>query len=151
MTGLASRVAEIKADYEFCFGCGRRNPIGLNIDGFARTADGLTARFTPRADYRGYEDVLHGGIVATALDEMLGWTAILLEDVMVVTARLELRYSHPAPVGERYRLSGELRERRGKRLLLGGECQTEAGTVVASATGLFLVSDELTAPTAPQG
>ena len=92
-----------------------------------------------------------GGIVATALDEMLGWTAILLEDVMVVTARLELRYSHPAPVGERYRLSGELRERRGKRLLLGGECQTEAGQVVASASGLFLVSDELTAPTAPQG
>lgn len=150
MTGLEQRVAGIKANYETCFGCGRRNDIGLQIGGFALADGGLTAQFSPRSDYRGYEDVLHGGILATALDEMLGWTAILLEDVMVVTAKLDLRFPKPAPVNERYRLTGTPRERRGRRLLLAGDCRTEAGTVVATATGLFLIAQELTAARAPQ-
>lgn len=144
MTDLEQRVAAIKADYETCFGCGTRNPIGLHIGGFAVTDAAVTAQFSPRADYHGFEDILHGGILATALDEMLGWTAMLLENVMVVTAKLEMRYSSPAPAGERYRLTGELRERRGKRLVLAGECRTEPGSVVATASGLFLVTHELT-------
>lgn len=35
MTDLEQRVAGIKADYETCFGCGTRNPIGLQVGGFA--------------------------------------------------------------------------------------------------------------------
>jgi acyl-coenzyme A thioesterase PaaI-like protein len=142
MTDLDQRVARIKADYEACFACGTGNPIGLQIGGFESTGGIVSARFTPRADYCGFEDVLHGGIIATALDEMLGWTAILLENVMVVTAKLELRYTEPAPVAATYRLTGALEERRGKRLLLRGECRTVPGKLVASASGLFLVVSE---------
>jgi acyl-coenzyme A thioesterase PaaI-like protein len=142
VTDLDQRVARIKADYEACFACGTGNPIGLQIGGFERTDGFVSARFTPRADYCGFEDVLHGGIIATALDEMLGWTAILLENVMVVTAKLELRYAEPVPVAATYRLTGALEERRGKRLLLRGECHTVPGKLVASASGLFLVVSE---------
>lgn len=113
--------------------------IGLQIGGFESTGGVVSAQFTPRAEYRGFEDVLHGGIIATALDEMLSWTAILLERVVVVTAKLELRYAKPAPVPATYRLTGALEERRGRRLLMRGECRTVPDTVVASASGLFLV------------
>lgn len=139
MTDLDHRVARIKGDDDACFACGAGNPIGLQIGGFESTGEVVSAQFTPRAEYRGFEDVLHGGIIATALDEMLSWTAILLERVMVVTAKLELRYAKPAPVAATYRLTGALEERRGRRLLMRGECRTVPDTVVASASGLFLV------------
>lgn len=144
MTGdLATRVRTIKQDYEYCFGCGLDNPMGLQIDDFSVDGDEVTATFTPRQDHRGFEGVLHGGIVATALDEMLAWTAILLEHVMVVTAKLELRYRNPAPVSTPYRLRGRLDERRGRRLLISGSCSTADDLLVAEASGLFLVSREL--------
>jgi acyl-coenzyme A thioesterase PaaI-like protein len=143
MTDLDQLVSAKKADYEACFGCGSRNPIGIRIGGFERIDGGFGATFTPLADHRGFEGLLHGGIIATALDEMLAWTATLEEDVFVLTGKLELRYPRPAPADAGYRLQGFLDERRGRRLLLHGDCRTEDGDVVAEASGLFLVNDSL--------
>ena len=141
-TDLAARVKAIKQDYEYCFGCGLNNPKGLQIDDFRVDGREVSASFTPQADHRGFEGVLHGGIIATALDETLAWTAILVENVMVVTAKLDLRYRNPAPVPATYELRGRLDERRGRRLLISGDCRTR-GDVVAEASGLFLVAREI--------
>ena len=149
MTDLQRRVTAIKADYEGCFACGDDNPIGLRMGDFTVTRTTVSAGFSPRPEYCGFAGLLHGGIIATALDEILGWTAILLEGVMVVTAKLEVRYAKRAPAGETYRLTGRLRERRGRRLLLEGECCTAADDVVASASGLFLVAHEVDAALVP--
>ncbi len=98
--------------------------------------------FTPRPDYRGFAGVLHGGIIAAALDETLAWAAILLADVMVLTAKLDLRYRAPAPSDRELRVTGRLVERRGRRLVLEGEV-TADGAILAEASGLFLVSGGL--------
>jgi acyl-coenzyme A thioesterase PaaI-like protein len=143
MTSLDDRVTAKKADYEACFGCGSDNPIGIHVDGFAPIDGGFRATFTPLPEHRGFEDVLHGGIIATALDEMLAWTATLQEDVFVFTGKLELRYRSPAPPGANYVLRGFLDERRGRRLLLHGDCRTEDGRIVAEASGLYLVNDSV--------
>lgn len=143
MTPLDERVRAVKADYEDCFGCGHNNPIGLQLDGFSLEKGQVFASFTPREFYRGFEDVLHGGVLATALDEMLSWTAILEEGVFVLTGKLDLRFRNPAPVTETYRLVGRVDERRGRRLLISGECRRADGEVVAEASGLFLVSREV--------
>ena len=150
MTELDDLVTKKKADYETCFGCGQRNPIGIRIGGFERIDGGYSATFTPLPDHRGFEGVLHGGIVATALDEMLAWTATLDEDVFVFTGKLELRFRRPAPPDERYRLRGFLDERRGRRLLIHGDCSTVDGGIIAEASGLYLVTQidgETLAPT----
>ena len=141
MTDLDRLVAAKKSGYEACFGCGSDNPIGIGIGGFARIEGGFAAAFTPVADHRGFEGILHGGIIATALDEMLAWTATLEEDVFVFTGKLELRYPRPAPADSGYRLRGFLDERRGRRLLLHGDCSTDDGEVVAEASGLYLVAE----------
>jgi acyl-coenzyme A thioesterase PaaI-like protein len=141
MTDLDVRVRAKKADYEACFGCGSRNPFGIHIGDFTPIEGGYAASFTPLPEHRGFEDVVHGGIIATALDEMLAWTATLQEDVFVFTGKLELRYRKPAPADAMYRLNGYLDERRGRRLLLHGDCTTEDGAVVAEASGLYLVNE----------
>lgn len=143
MTTLDERVTTVKASYEDCFGCGRNNPIGLQLDGFTMDDGEVSASFTPRQLYRGFEGVLHGGVLATALDEMLSWTAILVEGVFVVTGKLDLRFRKPGPVDGTLHLSGRVDDRRGRRLTISGECRSPDGVVVAEASGLFLVSREV--------
>ncbi len=141
MTDLDDLVTAKKAEYEACFGCGATNPIGIHVAAFERVDGGISAVFTPLPEHRGFEGLLHGGIIATALDEMLGWTAMLEEGVSVFTGKLELRYRKPAAPGGTYRLQGFLDERRGRRLLLHGDCRNEDGDVIAEASGLYLVAE----------
>lgn len=149
MTGLDDLVVAKKAGYEACFGCGVRNPMGVRLAGFEAIEGGYQASFTPLPEHRGFEGVLHGGIVAAALDEMLAWTATLEEDTFVFTGKLELRFRSPAPAEGSYLARGFLDERRGRRLLLHGDCRTAAGTVVAEASGLYLATEVDPATLAP--
>ncbi len=146
-SGLDGRIERLKGGDEGCFGCGAENPIGLGLDDFAPTDDGkVVATFRPRPDHRGFDGVLHGGIVATALDETLAWTAMLHEGVPVLTAKLELKYRRPAPMDEVLSLEGTLLERRGSRLVMSARMTSSEG-VVAEAHGLFLVASDTTAGT----
>ena len=87
--------------------------------------------------------MLHGGVVTAALDEVMAWTAMLLEGVAVVTGTMELRFARPAPVDARYVLEGRVAERRGRRLMIEGRCLDEGETAVASASAMFLVSGDI--------
>ncbi len=133
----------VRSRYGHCFGCGADNPIGLHVDGFEHDGDRVTAKFRPRQAYMGFHNVLHGGIVATALDEILAWTAILVAGTMAVTATLEFKFRNPAPPDAEYRLEGRLVEQRGKRLVLEGFCYT-GELMVAEAHGLFLATEPVT-------
>lgn len=135
-------LAAVRAQFGHCFGCGPDNPIGLQIDRFERDDTTVRAWFTPRVDYRGFHGILHGGIVATALDEILAWTAILVGGTAAVTAKLDLRFRSPSPAEADYELVGRLVDQRGRRLMLEGECLVD-GRVVAQAGGLFLATDTI--------
>lgn len=139
---LAEKIAEIRKSYDHCFGCGANNPIGLNLSDFERSGTTVRATFDPRVDYHGFSDLLHGGIVATALDEIMAWTAILVEDVMVMTGKLDLRYRKPAKVESSFVLEGELLERSGRRLQISSKL-LDGEVTVAEASGLFLAIEDL--------
>lgn len=129
---------------ETCFACGPRNPIGLRVDDFRLDGDDVSATFLARPDYRGTEDSLHGGVAATALDEILVWAGILQERVLTVTAKMEVRYHRPVhPGGRRLGLQARVTERRGKRLLMSGELLDVDGERSVSASGLYLVSHDV--------
>lgn len=139
-TAVAELVDSVRRHYDDgCFACGRDNPIGLHLDDF-RLVDGqVSARFSPRDDYRGAGTTLHGGIAATALDEILVWAGILLEGVLTVTGTMELRYRRPIDVGDAIVVSARVDERSGRRLRASGELEVD-GQVRVEASGLYLVS-----------
>jgi uncharacterized protein (TIGR00369 family) len=121
-----------------CFICGLANPIGLKIvfeeD---RGQKQVRARLTVPERYRSYPGVVHGGIVATILDETSGRALMLhSRDIndFFVTAKMEVRYRGAVPTdrpllavgwveryGERARVCGELRLAEG-----GQETQSKA-------------------------
>ena len=154
------QIAELRGDYDHCFACGSANPIGLHLDGFQVVEgvdrDEVQAEWTPRLEYRGFATALHGGIVATALDEICAWSGIFFEGVLSVTANLEIKYRRPAEPGGSFTLAGWVVDRSGSRMRLAGELRqylpsqqsTKQGEpdgyrVVAAATGAYLVSQQV--------
>lgn len=136
------RIAAIRSRYDRCFGCGVSNSSGLRLDGFERRDNSVRVKFRPQNNHTGFADILHGGIVATALDEVMAWTAMLIEGVLVVTGKMELRYHKPARAGARFELIGTLQERRGRRLMITGAIH-DGGTLIADASAMFLVVGKL--------
>lgn len=141
MSGITA-ADRIRTRYDHCFACGRSNPIGLGVDGFAVQNGEVHARFTPRLEYAGFHDLLHGGVIATALDEVMAWAGILLEEVLSLTASLEIKFRLPAPPDVAYRLVGRVENRSGSRLRLSGELLNGA-SVVAEGRGLYLAHADL--------
>ncbi len=140
---LQTLVDRLRRHYDDgCFACGRDNPIGLHLDSFAMTDGVVTALFDPRPDYRGAGRSLHGGIAATALDEILVWAGLLAERVMSVTGRMEVRYRRPVEVTESIEARGWVEERSGRRLRVSGELRV-GGEVRVEAGGLYLVTATL--------
>ena len=154
------QITALRGDYDHCFACGSANPIGLHLDGFqiVEGADGeeVQAEWTPRLEYRGFATALHGGIVATALDEICAWSGIFFEGVLSVTANLEIKYRRPAEPEGSFTLAGWVVDRSGSRMRMAGELRQyslEQGSpsqgepdgykVVASATGAYLVSQQV--------
>jgi acyl-coenzyme A thioesterase PaaI-like protein len=144
MTESPELIARMRARYDRCFGCGAGNPIGLHLDDFVVDGREVSATFDPRPEYEGFASTLHGGVVATALDEASAWSVMLTEGVLVFTARLEIRYRSPAPTDARYRVHGVVRERRGRRLMVDARMEG-VDTTVATSRGLFVVAEEHTA------
>jgi len=57
-----------------CFVCGEANPLGLKLR-FESDGQIVRTRFTPCPDHMGFKDVIHGGLLATVLDEIMVWFA----------------------------------------------------------------------------
>jgi acyl-coenzyme A thioesterase PaaI-like protein len=124
--------------YSECFVCGERNAAGLQAQfhlGDEPTEIGAT--FRPDGRYQGYPDRVHGGVLASVLDETLG-RAIALHGHWTFTARLDVRYRQPVPVGAAVQVVGRQVRDRGRFVEATGEARLEDGTVVAEARGLFL-------------
>jgi len=137
---VARLVDEVRRHYDDgCFACGRDNPIGLHLDDFALDDGLVSARFTPRPEYRGAGMTLHGGVAATALDEVMVWAGILVESVLSVTGNMGLRFRRPVEVGETIVVSARVDQRSGRRLTLSGELSVSDEPRV-EASGLYLVS-----------
>lgn len=134
----------IREEYDRCFGCGRSNPLGLQLDGFERTASGIAVSWVPRPEYQGFDGILHGGVVAAALDEAMAWSAMLTHDVFVFTGTLDFRYAAKAPVDAAYRIDAAVTERRGRRIRIESQLFVVGqDKPVATASGLFIVAEEM--------
>jgi len=120
-----------------CFVCGRSNPIGLRMQFFAGADGCVYAGYTPRAEHQGFPGVMHGGLVTAMLDELIGRAAIP-DNVWCMTAKLEVRFRKPVPIGVPLKLKGEITKKT-KRLLEGrGEIRLEDGTLAAEAYATYI-------------
>lgn len=122
-----------------CLGCGPENPgtLGLRFH-----VEGERVHSTVRFDRRheGAPGFVHGGAVATALDDTIG-TLLMVLRRPAVTARLEVDYRRPLLVDQQFLVESWIERTDGRKLHLAGRITDEEGEVVAEATALFLEVD----------
>lgn len=120
----------------WCFGCGEANPEGLGIR-FRIEERRVTGEFKTRRVHQGFPGLAHGGIAAAAIDEAMGW-AMYAAGAWAMTARLEVRYRRPLPLGEPLEVSAEVVRDRGRWLETRGRLRVVSGPLVAEAKGVFI-------------
>lgn len=124
-----------------CFACGTLNAHGLHL--VLHVADDTCwTELTLRPEFQGWEGIAHGGIVATILDEVMGW-ALASADAWGYTAKMSIEYKRPVPVGTHLRGEGRLVERRRRLLTLTGRLlDADTGEVLATAEALYVAAPQ---------
>jgi len=118
-----------------CFACGELNTHGIHLRLHAdRTGCWTELAIEPR--FQGWEDVVHGGIVCTLLDEVMAWS-VIARGTWGVTARMGVDFKRPVTVGRPIRAEGRVVDA-SRRVF-----HTQ-GTVRDAATGEVLATAEAT-------
>ena len=125
-----------------CFGCGPENPAGLRLAFVIETsgAGEITSAATARIsrNHEGAAGFVHGGIIATLMDEAMSKLAKPL-GLRAVTRHLEVEYLRPVPIETPLMLIGVHARREGRKLYHRAELRDAEGTVLARGEGLFIV------------
>ncbi len=116
---------------------GNPNPISSYLDGtlLKASAGSITAEFTVRTDQCNHANVLHGGIVTTILDEIMGMTLITVEiEHLYVTINLHVDFLFGAKAGEKVTAVSEV-FRVGKKIAnIEAKLYNEEGKLLAKST-----------------
>jgi acyl-coenzyme A thioesterase PaaI-like protein len=122
-----------------CFACGPNNPVGLRIR-FALNDGRVTAQFTANENHVGFENTVHGGIIYSALDDVMA-NVLYLQNRKAHTARCEIRYRRALEVGQTINLTGWIDNERRRLIVLKGEARLAASDeLVADAEASFMLA-----------
>jgi uncharacterized protein (TIGR00369 family) len=128
-------------DFDMCFACGQRNPIGLKLK-FTRAGKGVKAEFTPGEYHQGWSEVIHGGIIGCILDEAMSY-ATLFTGVSSLTAKMQTRFRRPVRVGEQLVVTARVTKKTRRLLETEAEVHLRDGTPVADSTAtMFTISQD---------
>jgi uncharacterized protein (TIGR00369 family) len=121
-----------------CFGCGGANPRGMRLtfeqdDGARR----IRGKFRIAEQYAGGPGMVHGGIIATLLDEAMG-KVNRFRGVRAVTAELKIDYVQPVPIDQEIVVEAREVEVKGRNLYHEGEIRNEQGDLLARGRARFV-------------
>jgi acyl-coenzyme A thioesterase PaaI-like protein len=120
----------------WCFGCGTENERGLGME--ARIEGDLIVadlEFAPW--FQGGPGVVHGGGIAAFFDDLMGFVPVA-HHTPAVTARLEVHYRRPIPLGTTVRGEAWLTERDGRKLWAAGVGTDGGDLVYVESRALYL-------------
>jgi acyl-coenzyme A thioesterase PaaI-like protein len=128
-----------------CFGCGPDNPHGLHLVFKTDTSDPANpiaiARATLGRHHEGPPGYLHGGLIATLLDEAMSKLNRPL-DVLAMTRNMQVDYLRPVPLYQTLVITSRHLRRDGRKLYHQAEIALEDGSVLAKGQGLFIAIDQ---------
>lgn len=121
-----------------CFACGQDNPIGLKLE-FEEENRTYRTHFTPSEVHQSYNGTMHGGLICTLLDEIMG-RYLFSKGIIALTAELNVRFKKPARIKEKMTVEGEITNEKGRLIEMKAVAKNEEGTILAEAAAKFLKS-----------
>jgi beta-phosphoglucomutase family hydrolase len=133
-------IPRLDAEYtaRLCFACSQENPIGLKLIP-VHDGEKVTAGFTAGKFHQGWNDVVHGGILYTLLDEVTAYAMLCHGIELGVTAKSEIRFKQVAPINEPIQASAWVTKLTKRLVETKGVLTLKDNTVIADGNFLFYV------------
>ena len=124
-----------------CFACGSLNVHGLRLDLHSQ-ADRCWTELTLDRRFQGWDEIAHGGITCTILDEVMAWS-LIERDHWGLTARMRVDFKRPVPIGRPLRAEGRVVEARRRLVTTDARLEDlESGELLATAEATYVAADE---------
>ena len=124
-------------DTHNCFACSPTNAHGLQMKFYTDEESVFTWLSVP-AHLCGWNNLVHGGVLSTILDEIMSWTAMYKLKYITVTRNITVEFLKPVHVGNRLRAQGQVRAvERQKNAEMEGAIYNEDGELCAKGSGTF--------------
>jgi acyl-coenzyme A thioesterase PaaI-like protein len=121
-----------------CLVCGPANPHGLKLSLHINPQTGIVSvTYTPQPDHIGFEGIVHGGILATVLDEAMVWAATWSIKNFCVCGDLSTRFRLGAAVGQPLTITAQVESSRKRLIETTAQIHSPEG-LVATATGKYI-------------
>jgi acyl-coenzyme A thioesterase PaaI-like protein len=120
-----------------CFGCGARNPQGLKMT-FSTDGNRMYSFIQVPPTMTGWDTTVHGGVLSTILDEIMGWAVICLLKKIGVTKSMTTEFIKAVKAGESLTVVGAVQEIRSERsALMSAAIYNPQDTLCVKASALF--------------
>ena len=120
-----------------CFACGPENPHGLRMC-FESSGGKIRSKLVIKQAFRGWSNLVHGGIISTMLDETMSWAVINFTGKFMLTRSMTVAFKKPLRVGAVVTVTGYIKEQSSERkALVVAEIHDEEGDLCAVSEGDF--------------
>ncbi|MCE2594333.1 PaaI family thioesterase [Motilimonas cestriensis] len=92
--------------HQHCVLCSPNALMGLKLNFFS-SDNSVWAHTKGSQHQQGYQDIIHGGVLAALVDATMCQT-LFSHEITAVTAEMCVRYLHPVPVGSEILMQGSL-------------------------------------------
>jgi len=122
-----------------CFGCSQKNPHGLKMKFYADDA-ALYSWLSVPDHLCGWDGIVHGGVLSTMLDEIMGWSAIYQLRRIVMTKTMTVDFFKPVYIDDELRVEGRVIEQTSEReAILEGKIYKGEDVLCAQTRGTFAI------------
>jgi acyl-coenzyme A thioesterase PaaI-like protein len=122
-----------------CLVCGRDNTHGLRLDLYVDPDRSIVrADFVPASHHAGFDEVVHGGLIATVLDEAMTWTATWWGRRFCFCGEITARFRKPVRPGVAYRIEALVEFAKPKLIETSAKLMESSGAPAATASGKYV-------------
>jgi acyl-coenzyme A thioesterase PaaI-like protein len=134
-----------------CFACGTENPKGLNLY-FYRSGDAVCTDITLDRNHEGWENIVHGGIISTLLDETMSWAIIFFKRIFFVTRKMEVKYVRPVLTGVPLTVTGKVKDDSAfPKIKASADIRDKEGSLLVRGTAEFVELPQEKLSAVPEG
>lgn len=122
-----------------CLVCGRHNPQGLRLRLHVVAYNGLVStEFRPLPEHVGFEGIVHGGLLATVMDEAMTWAATWKIKRFCMCGEMTARFRHVVKPGEPLRVEASVELFRPKLVETVAKIFDFKGKLIATGSGKYV-------------
>lgn len=116
-----------------CFGCAPNNPFGVKME-FYEDGEDIVCHWTPRSEYQGWLNTLHGGIQSVLLDEICAWVLMRKLQTAGVTSKMETRFLKPVSTNDsQITLRAHITEQKRNIIIIDATLENSTGEICSQS------------------